>query len=234
MSATALAVMKRTQFHLRDREKARQAFSQFEYLATIDSEMKVLAGLIDLGDSWYLQSEGDALTINGTSDEWTLPLSPDPSRLILVRLWSTQQLLKPLTPAAFAELVDGNPTPQSSPGDPCWYTIWEDYSQVVHIRVHPWPRKADYLEFFRSDLPVTLASTGDIIPFDDACIEALALTSADTLAAKMPAEERARRGLDVSVTRKWQANIAVLLRSHRVRRNRQKASKRIRRGKRGY
>lgn len=234
MSATAQVVMDRARYHLRDRDKGREAFSPFEYLATCDSEMKILAGAIDLGDSWYLRTDGDALAISGTSDEWTLPLSPDPATIKRVRLYSTQRELRVVSVDEFASIVDGNPTPSTSPGDPTVCCMWEDYSQVVHIRVHPWPRGADWLEFYRSDLPTSLTSSGDIIPFDDGCIEALALAVAETLALKMPAEERARRGLDPGVVQKWRPGIVELVRAHRVRRARQKSRKRIRRGVRGY
>lgn len=233
MSGSGLSVLTRVRFHLRDREKGRQAFSAFEVYATIDARLKLFAGRLDLGDTWTKVADTNTLAITNATDTYILSVTPL-HRLQKVRLASTQLELEILSQAGFEERRSGNVNPSANPGNPTACRLWEDGSQGLYIQLDPWPRGADDIEVLRSSLPVTVSDESSVIPLDDASLEGLAYDVAHELGLKMPPEERERRGLSPDVLAKWEQSVELAVHNHRVRRARGKASKRIRRGVRGY
>lgn len=232
MSKTPDLIRARVRFHLRDREKARPAFSSFEYDAVIDSEMRVLAGLIDLGDDWGTGALG--ITLSNATDTYTAPSTLNYAAVKRLRLASSQREIELVSDEKWRQYRDGIASPQSQPGDPIIAREYENADQQLKFQFHPWPRGADSVEIYRQLMPDALVDDTSMIPFDDAGCEALIYKVAVVLAKKMPEEEFARRGLSPGVIDEWQANIRTLLNTHRTRRARQRARKKIRRGGRGY
>lgn len=215
MSGTLAGVRNNVRWLLQDHDPSNYAVSTPELNRLIEHRMQTAAVEIGQGPAWVTA----ALTLVPDQSDYTLPTGVTYQQVMLLRLGSQGWSMMRISMDIMTVKRRGPAIPRGLPTD---YTLWEDTSQVVNVRLFPTPSQADTIDIFRSLVPATLTDDSTAIPFSDGGLRLLELGVALRAAKRMTPEQRAQRLLSDDVIKQWEQDIETEKRTERSRINRLK------------
>lgn len=213
MSETLATAAEGIRIDLRDTDPANYAVDTIELYRTIISNAQVLATRTGLGMAWATSA---FTLIPGSLADYTLPVGSY-QRIAAIRIAATGLLLWKVGIDQIDVYRQGLIAGQTAGGDPSFFAMWEDASQLVNVRIDTVPSKARTVDVLRVLTPTTGYTDSTVLPFDDSFLSVVETASALELMQKMPQADRDRLGLNAEVSNNWQQVIADGIVSERAR-----------------
>lgn len=231
MSATLSVVRDGIYELMRDTNPFDRAVDPLTAARVIVHKAQEIGGRVGYGPEWV----ASAFTlVSGSLDDYNLPSALQYSQVQLMRIPATGLLIRRTSLEAVNRLRNGIVTGTGPGGDPTWFAIWEDASQVLKIRINTVPDQARQIDVFRSAIMASTYTDGTVLPFSDPLLRVIEKAVALELLASLTQEERSRLRLNPEVAELWAADVQTGIRLEQERRSRLRVATREPYGTKSY
>lgn len=214
VSATLLQVADKVRVHCNDVRNGREVFAREIVYGKINSAMLgTIATRLNLGRTYL----AGALTIGNSTNTYSLPSTAQYQIIRQVHTQGRGRDLDIISTEQMAAQLNNIIDPSRVTGYPLMCSMWEQPDQVVKIKFYPWPNVSEVVDLMQSVLPLAVTVDTDVIPLDDAGIEALAYDAAAELIAMANQEKLTALRLSPMVVARYELKRDQALRECRVR-----------------
>lgn len=214
MSATLSATRVNVRHHLNDTALGNPAVSSLILDRIILNAAMHLGSKIGLSLVWTASQV--TLTAGSLSDSTLGAATTQFDRIIAARINATGQIMEKVSFDEINRLRAGL-TNTASQGDPQYFALWEDATQIVQMRIDTVPASARTIDFLRSSLPSRTVADATVLPFSDLMLPAIELASAAQAVIRLPQATLDHLKLDRGIVAEWKQQSNELVRQERER-----------------